>query len=66
MPEVKSAWWLKMLIPLVPVIWAAISPELKRVILESLATWKAKAKETSTPIDDWLVGIAEWLVSLGG
>lgn len=38
-------------------------PELKKVLLDALNQWEAKAKETKTPIDDILVGILKILLT---
>lgn len=40
-----------------------VSPELKKLICESINTWEAKAKETPSPWDDIVVELLKALFS---
>lgn len=53
-----NAWWLKLL----ETILKTISGPLREAIVKSVKEWEAKAKETTNPWDDILVGIVKWIL----
>ena len=52
----------KWLLALIQVVWGSASGPLREQIVKSVNEWEAKAKETESPFDDFIVVIVKWLL----
>lgn len=55
---------LQVVVQVLPLVWAAISPLLKEAIKDGLVSLEAKAKETDNPLDDIAVQILKDILEL--
>jgi hypothetical protein len=57
----KDQSWLILSMALRSII-SAITPELKKDVVDALAKWEEKAKQTANPFDDCLVKFLQLLL----
>ncbi len=54
----------KWILQLVTFLLANITPELRLVLSKSVKEWEEKAKQTSSPVDDILVGLVKTILGV--